>query len=190
VRLLGCATGDTAQGRWTICTLADILGVPVYGTKDLIYSVHYDAAGFATEREYVLVSNRDLEGEPIDPRPLARPSARPRSLDVDSLPSATLQARSPWSVRLATAQEGSRLLALVRRQAGAEMPGLLAEPSCEVLLPAGQPGQYHSLQVLLDGEFVRVYPEGADAPGLLYPVDDPFELKALVERLPAAPLAR
>jgi hypothetical protein len=42
------------------------------------------------------------------------------------------------------------------------------------------------LQVVLDGEFVRVYPDGPDTPGLLYPVTDPFALKSLVEKLPAA----
>jgi hypothetical protein len=190
VRLLGCTTAETAQGRWTICTLANILGVPVYGTKDLLYSVHYDSSGFAAEREYVLVSSRELAGEPIDPRPLLRPSARPRALDVDALPSTTLQTRPPWPVRLASASEGSSLLALVRRQHGAEMPGLLAVPSCEIMLPSGKPGEYYSLQVLLDGEFVRTYPDGTDAPGLLYPVDDPFALKALMENLPAATITR
>jgi hypothetical protein len=186
VRLLGCTTAETAQGRWTICTLANILGVPIYGTKDLIYSVHYDAGGFATEREYVLVSSRELAGEPLDPRPVMRPSTRPRSLDVDALPSTTLRTRPPWPVHLASSSEGSSLLALVRRQDGAEMPGLLAVPSCEVLLPSGTPGEYHALQVVLDGEFVRVYPDGPDTPGLLYPVTDPFALKSLVEKLPAA----
>jgi hypothetical protein len=66
------------------------------------------------------------------------------------------------------------------------MPGLLTSPRCEVALPSQHTGCYHRVQVLLDGEFVRVYPDGANAPGIVYPVDDPYALKNLVDRMPVA----
>lgn len=186
VRLLGCLTADTSHGRWTICTLADILGVPVYGTKDLIYSIHYDRSGFAKEREYVLVSSTDLAGAPVDARALAPAISTHRTLDIDALPQLALRTRPGMTTRVASEDHGRQLLRLVRRQYGAEMPGLLAEPACEVLLPASKLGMYHALQVLLDGELVRVYPHGTEQPGLVYPVDDPHQLNTLVATLPFA----
>lgn len=190
VRLLGCTTATTDQGRWTVCALADILGLPVFGTKDVIYSVHYDRTGFADERTYVLVSNSELMGGADMTAPTIGTAIRPRSLDIDALPGTRVPTGRTWPVRIATPREGGALLGLVRRQYGAEMPGLLATPACEVLLPSTVPGEYRSLQALLGGEFVRVYPDGPDAPGLVYPVADPDALEAIIEGLPRAPAAR
>jgi hypothetical protein len=68
------------------------------------------------------------------------------------------------------------------------MPGLLVQPSCELALPSSKPDWYHLVQVLLDGELVRVYPDGTDRPGVVYPVDDPRALRALVAHLPVTTL--
>lgn len=186
IRLLGCQTADTAPGRATIHALAEILGVEVLGARQLLYSAHYDARGFRDEARHALVSSRDLEGEPGDARPSIDPSRYPRNLDIDALPSSPLATHPPpWPRRIATAEAARDLLRLVRRSAGAEMPGLLASPSCELALPSPARDWYHLVQVLLDGELVRVYPEGPAGPGIVYPVDDPRALRALVDRLPA-----
>ena len=50
--------------------------------------------------------------------------------------------------------------------------------------PSVDPRRFHRAQVLLDCEFVRVYPDGADRPGVVFPVDDPYSLKMIVDRLP------
>jgi hypothetical protein len=65
------------------------------------------------------------------------------------------------------------------------MPGLLAMPRCEVAIPATTHGAYHRLQLVLDGDFIRVYPDGTDQQGILYPVTDPHQLRSLVDGLPS-----
>ena len=187
VRLLGCLTADTGHARWTLCALADILGIEVFGTKDLIFSLHYDRGGFSHERRYVLVSSRELDSEMIASRSLTRGQAYPRVLDVDALPSEPLAcAPGRWPVKVSDHEQARTLLGLVRRRDGATMVGLLAEPSCEIALPSALPDRYHRAQVLLDCEFVRVYPDGTDHPGVIFPVEDPYALRLLVERLPGA----
>ncbi|MBA3397955.1 MAG: hypothetical protein H0T89_35350 [Deltaproteobacteria bacterium] len=187
VRLLGCQTADTGQGRSTICTLSNILGLEVFGTTQLIYSAHYDAGGFRDNCHHALVCASDLRSELGESTlPLEMP-AYPRVLDVDALPSAPLIVREhPWPRRIATSQAASRILRLIRRNEGAQMPGLLASPSCEIALPAARPNWYHLAQMLLDGDFVRVYPDGDRKPGVVYPITDPHALRALVDELPSA----
>ena len=185
VRLLGCLTADTGHARWTICTLADILGMEVYGTKDLIFSMHYDRGGFAHERRYVLIGASELRGEIIDPRPLARGTASPRVLDIDALPSESLaDAPQRWPLRICDHEQARALLRLVRRHQGATMPGLLSAPSCEVALPSHDPVRFHRAQVLLDCGLIRVYPDGPDRPGVVFPVDEPHALRQLLAQLP------
>jgi hypothetical protein len=60
--------------------------------------------------------------------------------------------------RRASAEATRQLLRLVRCTAGARMPGLLASPDCEIAMAASKTGSYHVAQVLLAGEFIRVYP--------------------------------
>jgi len=187
LRLLGCLTADTGHARWTICTLADILGIEVYGTRDLIFAAHYDANGFLPERRYLLVSATELKSDGVEPTPLSRGTPYERVLDLDALPTSPLVIEDvPWPLRVASQEHARAFLRLVRRRDGATMPGLLTSPRCEIALPSGQPDNYHRVQVLLDGEFVRVYPDGADAPGIVYPVDDPYALKCLVDNMPVA----
>jgi hypothetical protein len=185
VRLLGCLTADTGHARWTICKLAEILGVEVYGTTDLIFSLHYDRGGFADERRYVLVGSADLRANGASTHALERGHPHPRVLDIDALPAEPLAITDhDWPHRIADREQARALLRLVRRRDGATMPGLLAKPHCEVALPAPEDGHYHRAQVLLDCELVRVYPDGADRPAVVYPVDDPHALKMIVDRLP------
>jgi hypothetical protein len=44
--------------------------------------------------------------------------------------------------------------------------------------------------VLLDNAFVRFHPQGAFAPGMVYPIEDASALRSLLEQLPPAPLTR
>jgi hypothetical protein len=185
IRLLGCQTADTSHGRATICTLSEILGLEVHGTRSLIYSAHYTAAGFRPDCEHVLVCASDLRPARRELTMREIGQRYPRSLDIDALPAAPLLVRDqPWPRRIASTAVAHDILRLVRRDAGAQMPGLLAAPSCEIALPASHPNWYHLAQVLLDGEFVRVYPEGEQQPGVVYPVEDPHALRRLVDDLP------
>jgi hypothetical protein len=110
----------------------------------------------------------------------------PRTLDVDALPSSPLGGRRPWPQRIASSEAARRILRLVRYTAGAEMPGLVAPPSCEIALPSDKRNWYRLAQILLDGELFRVYPDGDRSPGIVYPIADPHALRAILEELPIA----
>lgn len=178
LRLLGCLTADTAHGKWTVCALAEILGVEVYGTTGLLLASHHNRDGFADERGYLLASATQLRAHGRIPRPLDRgePSAFP--LDVDVLPAVELADRA-WPVHVVSADSARELLCLIQRRNGSVLPGLVAAPVCEIALPSPIPGRYHLMQVMLGGELVRVFPAGSEH-GIVYPVDDPFELQKLL----------
>ena len=76
------------------------------------------------------------------------------------------------------------MLELVDRVQGAQMPGLLAIPSRELALPSSRADHCHLAEVILDGQFLRVYPDGATQPGIVYPVSAPQRLLSLVTSLP------
>lgn len=183
VRLLGCTSADTAHGRWTVCALADVLGVEVYGTNGLLLASHYDRNGFRDEARFLLTSAAQLQNGGGAPRPLDRGAHDPHVLDLDSLPAAALPAR-PWPVRIPDRDEAKALLRLVRRRDGSVLPGLQAAPSCELAFPVGD-GHYYLMQVLLDSELVRVYPASRAEHGLVYPVDDPYAFGKLIAQLAA-----
>ncbi len=182
LRLLGCETATTEIGRYTLTALSEILGVDVIGTTTMIGASHYDANGFRVDQGHLLVSARDL-------CPAAEPIKRggepyQRTLDIDALPSSPLGAPPSWPrhvVDLATARQ---IFQLVRRTDGAQMLGLLSAPQLELALPSGKSGWYHRVQVVLDGSFVRVYPDGEDRPGVLFPVANAHELIRLATMLP------
>lgn len=185
VRLLGCTSADTAHGRWTVCALADVLGIEVYGTTGLLLASHYDRDGFRDEARFLLASATQLRTDAAAPRPLDRGAHDPRVLDLDSLPAMTLSSR-PWPVRIPDGDEAKALLRLIRRRDGSVLPGLQAAPSCELAFPTGDGRHYYTVQVLLDHELVRVYPGGHGEHGLVYPVDDPFAFARLVAQLTPA----
>jgi hypothetical protein len=185
VRLLGCETATSDVGRATICTLADILGVEVYGTSQMIYAADYDVRGFRDDHEHILVGSCAVrEGVPRTAMRRGAPPY-PRMLDIETLPASPLTDYQQVPRRVADMATAERLLQLVRRSGGAQMPGLLAAPLCEIALPASlKPRWYHRIQILLDGDFVRVYPDGDAFPGVVFAVDDPRALRALVADIP------
>lgn len=191
VRLLGCKTAETGPGRATICALADILGVEVYGTNHLLHEAHYDEHGFRDIWRFLLVGASDLRRTAT--ALTARPEAErgPRTLDLDALPAHPLGPRpARWPRRVATPSAAREILQLLRRDAGAPMPGLLATPSCELALPSAKPGAYHVADVLFEGAFIRFYPDGVAAPRIAYPVDDAHALRRILEDLAPADVTR
>lgn len=181
LRLLGCSTAVGPRARGTIEILAGLLGLEVYGTTSPIYNLHYDEQGFAPAWRFLLSAASEaperVESLPHD----ARSS---RTLDIDSLPLVALGPAGEGR-RLAVSLEVAReLLALVDRTAGAQMAGLLAIPSARLALPAHVAGHCHVAEVILDGHFLRVYPEGETQPGIVYPVVAPQRLNAMLTRLP------
>jgi hypothetical protein len=64
------------------------------------------------------------------------------------------------------------------------MPGLLAIPCAELALPSHLATHCHLAEVILDGNFLRVYPDGDAQPGIVYPVFAAQRLLALLTSLP------
>jgi hypothetical protein len=121
----------------------------------------------------------------VAPRALDRGVHDPHVLDLDSLPDTPLPDRA-WPVRIPDRDEAKALLRLIRRRDGSVLPGLQAAPSCEIAFPSPDGQRYYLMQVLLDGELVRVFPRGRDEQGVVYPVDDPYAFGRLMIELRAA----
>lgn len=182
IRLLGCRTAGTEEGRATICTLGEILGVEVHGTTHLLHAGHYGEHGFIDAWQFMLIDASAMRR----PEPTAAAYDQPRVLDLAALPALVLAPHTGrWPRRVVTAELAGEILRLIRRDAGAPMPGLGSPPSYELALPSTIPNAYHIAEVLLDGAFLRFFPE-PDAPGVAYPVDDAPALNRLLGALPAS----
>jgi hypothetical protein len=189
LRLLGCETALSDAGRATILRLAQVTGLEVYGTHEMLYAGHYDSGGFRDDHAHTLVSASELANECELSGRSAIPTHAPayrRTLDIEALPVLWPGEPTGMSSRHAVLlragiEDTRRILALVRRSDGAYMPGLLVRPSHAIALAALRPGAYYLLEVLLDGTFVRAYPDGMDRPGVVFPVSDPEALLALID---------
>lgn len=182
IRLLGCETATSSTGRLTLTALSEITGLEVFGTSQMIDETSYTADGF--HNDHALVSSTDLRREPITM--LVKRGGEPfqRVLDIEMLPASPLGPRPGHPRRLAELADARTVLSLIRRSEGAQMPGMFGVPTCEIGLPSSKPNWWHLIQVLLDGEFVRVFPDGEDRPGVLFPVSDAKQLRELIAALP------
>lgn len=181
VRLLGCETARSEGGRHTLLALSEITELDVLGTTQIVSATHYDREGFLAKNEPILASAYQLRHSSfLAPKRGGEPFRA--TLDIDSLPASPL-GRCSWPRLVISNPAIARsVLALIRRTDGAQMPGMF-EPTCELALPSAALGWYHRVQVLLDGQFVRAYPNGEDRPGVVFPVIDPAKLSALVATL-------
>jgi hypothetical protein len=170
LRLLACRTAATPRGRATIATLADVLGIEVFGTPHLLYDAHHDARGFRAAWEFLLVGSSAARGPG---------SSNLRTLDVDALPARPLGPPPPWPRRFASRAAAARILALVDPDAGARL-GTPAVPLCELALPASPAGAFHTAEVLHGGAFLQLHLDGDAAPGVAFPVTEPDALLRLI----------
>lgn len=187
LRLLGCQCTGTERGRDTICRLAELLGIEVAGMRELQHVGHFGPGGFRDEWSFLLVRASALRPSPAEP-----PGAPgPRVLELAALPAIALAAHAaPCPRRFAGEDAAQRIVALVRRAAGACMPGAPAPPSVELALALPRAEAYHLAHVVLDGSFLRLYPDGMARAGVLFPVDDREALHRIIAALPAAPVHR
>lgn len=181
LRLFGCETASTPDGRALLRVLAEATGLDVYAAREMLTAADFEASGFRDDRMHALVCSREVENCALLPALQGDPYRR--ILDLEAIPASPLQARR-WPSRIATHEAAAAILRLIRRGDGAYMPGLDPIPSAELCLPSmSRKGWYHTLQVVLDGTFVRTYPD-ATGPGVLFPISDPDALRALVRELP------
>ena len=191
VRILGCSTAVGARARRTLRSIADLLGLEVLGTLGPIYSLHYDADGFGEQWRFLLSRASEVPASPLilpstdsAPSDHAATLALLRILDIESLPRVALAPPGATPRRHIVTNDAAReLLSLVDRTRGAQMPGLLAIPSHELALLADATS-CHVAEVILDANFLRVFPEGPTKPGIVYPVSDARHLLSLIDALP------
>ncbi len=190
VRVLGCSTAVGARARRTLRTLAELLGLEVLGTLGPIYSLHYDADGFGEQWRFLLSRASEVPASPLilpsgdgTVSDDAATLALLRLLDIDALPRVPLRAVGSTPRKVVTNGPARELLSLVDRTRGAQMPGLLAIASHELALLADA-SECHIAEVILDGHFLRVFPDGPEKPGIVYPVSDARHLLSLVAALP------
>lgn len=181
LRLLGCETAKTALGRSTVCALAEILGIEVLGTRVMVGAAHYTPNGFSNDCMYALVAATELRGS-CSPLPSLHGEPYRRTLDIGALPASPMAVRT-WATATATTEQAREIVRLIGRNDGAYMPGLPSEPAFEIGLPStSKLGWYHTLQLVLDGAFVRVFPDN-NGPGVVFPVSDPTRLRELSQQL-------
>jgi len=143
--------------------------------------MHYTPAGFSNDCLHVLAPASELRSS-CAPLPLLTGEPYRRTLDVGALPASPLTTR-PWPVAAATTEQGREIVQLIRRDDGALMPDGSVVPELEIGLPSMmKPGWYHSLQIIQDGSFVRVFPDPS-GPGVVFPVIDPARLQELAKQL-------
>ncbi len=180
LRLLGCSTAVSTRARTTMKILSELLGLEVFGTTAPIYSLHYDEAGFCHQWRFLLSAASATPSGPVHDAGTPKPSRR--SLDIDALPTVAVADARAWPRHVVSGEIARMLLELIDRTQGAQMPGLLAIPSHDVALPSARPDRCHLAELILDGQFLRVYPDGEDQPGIVYPVLAPQRFLALLEQ--------
>jgi hypothetical protein len=173
VRLLGARTAMEPAGQETLRRLRQFLGVPVLGTTTLVSAAQFGPGGF--ERDHAAASLVD-DRAAVARRPVALPAdaerIRPFGFEAIGITAASELAPVPWPRFVAPRGFDLRTVTNQIRDCGQAVPGLLALPRCELLLPAGRMGgeeRFRVIEVLFNWELVRV--RGPDLPdGAIYPV--------------------
>jgi hypothetical protein len=176
LRLIGSLTGATSRGMGALRALADLLGIEVFGTTELIYERHFGRDGFTATGSLVRSDDDPTSSPPMPPAFTAQ-----RELAIDALPVRPLEPGVP--VAVASRDHAHALLQLIARRAGTVMPGLLARPYCELAMPSHDPDAFHRLEILLAGDYVRTYPGGPLEPGVVFPVRDRHAALQIVDEL-------
>jgi hypothetical protein len=189
VRLLGCRTAAEMQGQDTIRRLAQILRVRVLGTTELIYRDNFRGDGFDPVCDDALVDEGAMPtGRPVPELPLDGARATAFKIDALSLVRAKDLQPVPWPRFVVPRTFDPRSLAsMVRSGEGCELPGLLALPRCELMLPARRnergEEQFHAIDVLFNWTMLRIHniehPNGA-----VYPVVSPSKFVKIFIALP------
>jgi hypothetical protein len=207
LRLLGCITAWTSEGRKTIATLADKLGIVVYGTKALLAKCNFNTRGFI-EGQDVLVSSDEIVNNWMPPAgdpPLPPCQSPVLGLDfnrVPAFPEKTL-AHLPgvkWPrIELGSPLDTldpffSEIYAAVGDGERQSLPGLLTLPTLEYWIPSSTPQEYHLMHVLFDWRMLAVYaprllqdpPSSPDpfASAAVYRVADAARFKRAMNRQP------
>ena len=188
LRLLGSRTAGEVAGQDTMRRLAQILRVRVVGATRLLFAIHFDPDGF----------------DPAFDGLLADDGAAPHPHSVEPELDGERAAPFAHDALLATAASDLRAVAwprfvvpptfdvvalsgLLRLGEGRLMPGLLALPRCELLVPARRPPgatpSFHVIEILFNWTLVRIR-DHANPGGVIYPVVSPARFVRMFIALP------
>lgn len=174
LRLIGARTAVEPAAQDTMKRLATMVGVPVSGTTTIIYRDHFRPTGLDGDLDATMVDACSLPPRCVPAMwPELVPRTRALAYDAIGLTAESALTRVSWPRFVVP--EGFDLLAQIRASEGRSLPGLLALPRCELLVPAGRAlGEdcFRVLEVLFNWDAVRIV--GPDLPdGAVYPVVSP-----------------
>jgi len=183
VRLLGARTATEQLGQDTLRRLRQFLGVPVLGTTSLLSRTSFGEHGLDRALDNELVDDRAAPARKPVVLPTTAPRTRPFGFDAVGIvkESALLPVTWPRFV-VPRGFDLKTLTNQIRAGDGQALPGLLALPRCELLIPAGRmlgEERFRVLEVLFNWELVRV--QGPTLPeAATYPVVSPQRFTRLV----------
>lgn len=174
LRLIGSRTAIEPAAHDTMRRLAELVGVPVTGTTTVIYRDHFRRAGIDGDLDATMIDARSLPPRKV-PALLPEQAPRARELGFDAVGLTSESALPSVAWPRFVVPRGLDVLAQVRIGDGRSLPGLLALPRCELLIPAGKllgAERYRVVEVLFNWDAVRI--AGPELPdGAVYPVISP-----------------
>jgi hypothetical protein len=188
VRLVGSRTAVEPAAHDALRRLTLLLGTRVSGTTTLVYRDHFRDHGFDWDLDHVFVDSNAL---PLRKAPTlwSEDTRRARAFGFEAIGMVREAALTPvpWPRFVVPRMFDIRSIATqVRSGEGRTMPGLLALPRCELLIPAGRmlnEMRYRQIEVLFNWEVVRIVgPELPD--GAVYPVISPQRFARLFVGMP------
>lgn len=172
VRLIGARTATEPAGQDALRRLRQFLGVPIYGTTGLLCAHDLGPAGLARSADELLVDDRAAAPRRPPTLPAAAPRAKPFTFEAMDVIRASALPAVTWPRFVVPRTFDLRQLSSQIRDNGQVVPHVLAQPRCELLLPAGKvlgEERFRVLEVLFNWELVRI--RGPELPdGALYPV--------------------
>jgi hypothetical protein len=188
LRMIGCRTAIEPAAHETMRRLAALVGVPVSGTTTLIYRDHFRDRGLDWDLDATMLGSTALPPRKVPPLwPDCAPRARELAFDaIDAVAASSLPPVTWPRFVVPRGFDTRALAAAIRAGEGKILPGLLASPRCEILLPVGKVQNeecYRVVEVLFNWEGVRVSgPEYSG--GAVYPVVSPQRFVRLFIGLP------
>jgi hypothetical protein len=179
LRLIGSRTAVEPAGQDAMRKLAQLLGVTVRGTTGLVYRDHFREHGYDWDLDQLLADDRSLPprtGSGLWSEDTTAVRAREFAFDRITIVRESALPPVRWPRFLIPRGFDIKSLASqIRTGEGRCLPGLLALPRCELLIPAGRlldENRYRIVEVLFNWEAVRIL--GSDQPdGAVYPIISP-----------------
>jgi hypothetical protein len=171
VRLLGCSTATTDKGWDAIRAIAAACQTETFGTTRFIDRDDFDNDGFKSEN--VVASSKSVKHPPINDSLGFDKRGKNENLSELSL---TVTRSINFNQRRIQIDSLllAKILSFVNQKKAWSVPGLLALPLLELVVPVD--GGVHRYELLIEHRVLRVYPVGKYPHGLIYLIRDSKKL--------------